>query len=726
LSPGAFFKYDQRATHNLFSLDAYLDKYGQDPDGFFDLRRNMEEFDDWTIDVPFGRETVQILCCPEDRVCQSAECTAGRTLCEQCWVPVCQLCYSHAAAETPTLPPPSLANDMMIFYAPEELYENGGLTVMEMICASPCLTSMICFSMEVKYGNMFDSTLHMQRHRVGARGNATTFLLPWESLLAELGRLEEEGTSQGKGPDLPRTGKDLAYVVQVLLKTNDEDKRDNLKDFVFQAQVNRQKVINLILGMKRRGHRAFMHVDEEAVKKKAQQLPVQGVPPELISLLPNDNAYDKLRAQKAATPVEGMKGTPAEAGVVIDTERPNAVVLERSSLEDGDLKIRRGNVLRAFGEGLLGPGRTEVKRSKTGAHEQEVQSHAKQKVAHDSLNCRWRQHCLLQLSAMMLSKADLQHFVCTYANADDCINFLDAPADHSWKLRGDLRDLPCEAHNVRFAMTAGSDMQPQFKPWYFGVAFAFLFKYCTGMPDMPEWSAECRHRRKAHAPRVDLAMWVKLMTRRVEQQVKRDWLLGFTMGNVLFRSMLNQCRTIYSYENVRRDDGSMGFTAAELEAGAISICQALDGHYKDLDGKLKKVNGDFTKVKYGVNLKEAGRRLLQNLEHTSRQLKGTMEVRKIMRYETNAGRVRRGVPIFVTFSPDEKHNVPMGAVQKCFSVSRQQCPFRFVSFSAQDCCFSYCAQFFKFKSTYAFSLLGTCFLLTHTVGVFGRKPVMVC
>ena len=34
-----------------------------------------------------------------------------------------------------------------------------------------------------------------------------------------------------------------------------------------------------------------------------------------------------------------------------------------------------------------------------------------------------------------------------------------------------------------------------------------------------------------------------------------------------------------------------------------------------------------------------------------------MEVRKMMRYETNADRVRRGVPIFVTWSPDEKNNV---------------------------------------------------------------------
>ena len=54
---------------------------------------------------------------------------------------------------------------------------------MEMICASPCVTAMTCFSMEVKFGHMLDSQLHMQRHRVGARGNATTFLLPWEAIL---------------------------------------------------------------------------------------------------------------------------------------------------------------------------------------------------------------------------------------------------------------------------------------------------------------------------------------------------------------------------------------------------------------------------------------------------------------------------------------------------------------------------------------------------------------
>ena len=47
------------------------------------------------------------------------------------------------------MPPGALVNDLMIFYAPRELYTKN-VTILEMICASPCLTSMICFSLEKK------------------------------------------------------------------------------------------------------------------------------------------------------------------------------------------------------------------------------------------------------------------------------------------------------------------------------------------------------------------------------------------------------------------------------------------------------------------------------------------------------------------------------------------------------------------------------------------------
>ena len=52
----------------------------------------------------------------------------------------------------------------------------------------------------------------------------------------------------------------------------------------------------------------------------------------------------------------------------------------------------------------------------------------------------------------------------------------------------------------RLAVSTGNMMIEQFEPWYFGVAFPFIFKYCTGMPDMPAWTKATRYRRKDDAP----------------------------------------------------------------------------------------------------------------------------------------------------------------------------------------------------------------------------------
>ena len=65
---------------------------------------------------------------------------------------------------------------------------------MELICASVCFTSMICFTLEKKYRKeaVMDTLTHMPRHHVGARGNATSFPLPWEKLLQDLQRIDRK------------------------------------------------------------------------------------------------------------------------------------------------------------------------------------------------------------------------------------------------------------------------------------------------------------------------------------------------------------------------------------------------------------------------------------------------------------------------------------------------------------------------------------------------------
>ena len=50
--------------------------------------------------------------------------------------------------------------------------------------------------------------VHMQRHTVGMRGNATSFPMPWLEILRMLKNVDEPLQS-GVQPDLPNSGEDL-------------------------------------------------------------------------------------------------------------------------------------------------------------------------------------------------------------------------------------------------------------------------------------------------------------------------------------------------------------------------------------------------------------------------------------------------------------------------------------------------------------------------------------
>ena len=140
---------------------------------------------------------------------------------------------------------------MMIYYAPTELYKLNA-TVMEMICASVCITSMICFTLEKTFRShrLFDEEAHANPFRMAARGNATSFPLPWHDLLQQLHKNDDDASAQHRVV-LPRTGEDLANVVSVLLKTCDaKDSDKDLARLVHQAIVRRDVVVQLILSMK--------------------------------------------------------------------------------------------------------------------------------------------------------------------------------------------------------------------------------------------------------------------------------------------------------------------------------------------------------------------------------------------------------------------------------------------------------------------------------------------
>lgn len=165
----------------------------------------------------------------------------GKMLCEKCWLPICADCATHLT--NAELPPLSYANDMWTGYGLERIYRQN-VTAIELLCASPCLTSMVLMSMESKYKQeanvaIFDEKAHMARHRYGARGNLITFPLPVEELLQKL----QEHLAPTEVPDaLPRSGKQLCDVFRVILKTNKTGKTTDqeIKTLIHQARVRRQ------------------------------------------------------------------------------------------------------------------------------------------------------------------------------------------------------------------------------------------------------------------------------------------------------------------------------------------------------------------------------------------------------------------------------------------------------------------------------------------------------
>ena len=169
-------------------------------------------------------------------------------VCEGCELPICSKCKtSLSKGELPAL---ALANDMFTGYVPRSLVEQK-ITVMEAICASPCVTTLLCMTMEARYNNNakqeaqaaepLNANAHMARHLFGARGNALTFPLPLEDLFVAL-QGNQQDLDEGKPLQLPRVGTELAHVARVLLKTNKEGatSEKEIKALIQQAIVRRK------------------------------------------------------------------------------------------------------------------------------------------------------------------------------------------------------------------------------------------------------------------------------------------------------------------------------------------------------------------------------------------------------------------------------------------------------------------------------------------------------
>ncbi|CAE7598782.1 unnamed protein product [Symbiodinium sp. CCMP2592] len=530
--------------HETLSIDKYLERY-DDLGGGVSLK-DVANFDDWTVTVPgFGN----ILCCPEDHRCHAnPQHPTQHTLCEHCEVPICSDCAQHLSKGE--LPPLSLCNDMWTGYSPARLHEQK-VTVMEMICASPCVTTLICMSMEARHrseGTTLDEKAQNAGHRLGARGNALTFPLPWEDLLRSLQAHDAQvakeqrqaagvnGPETAAMPSFPRAGKALGDVVRVLLKTNKTGKTSEaeIKTLLHQATVRREVVVNLILDMQRLGHPAFQHLREAAVREAAEQLPEGSVPPEVLKVIcglsEEDETAHKLQPQKAAAPTDAPEQDTQRAGAIFADQRARAVVPEGYSQDRED-------------------------------------QHA---VATAALN---------DLEDQLRSKTE--------------------------------NDKILETMEVR----TGNIFVDQFQPYYFATAFSFCFAHGTACPDVQNSQAAPsnderqkgrRRSRNPTAPQVQIHEWAAAMQRRVETQFRRDWTFGFTLWNYLFRTMVNTQQNAFMYSVPDENNGLRQLTSQEITGGMKQIQQLLSkGQYLDVNNQVKAIKGDLGKVRFAPEISQA-------------------------------------------------------------------------------------------------------------------------
>ena len=77
----------------------------------------------------------------------------------------------------------------------------------------------------------------------------------------------------------------------------------------------------------------------EHVHERAKQLPEDGVPPEIIRFLPQNNQDDKMHPQKHATP-QPRHRTEAETIHNMSVLKPNGVVNEKSSHDQMDINAQ--------------------------------------------------------------------------------------------------------------------------------------------------------------------------------------------------------------------------------------------------------------------------------------------------------------------------------------------------------------------------------------------------
>ncbi|CAK0873882.1 unnamed protein product [Prorocentrum cordatum] len=185
------------------------------------------------------------------------------------------------------------------------------------------------------------------------------------------------------------------------------------------------------------------------------------------------------------------------------------------------------------------------------------------------------------------------------------------------------------------------------------IAFPHTLPWQSGGPDFTRsWrnGADAAHRRRAvgrpeevqNRPSVSMGMWLAGMSRRVEHQIRSDWLFIPGMRNVHFRFLGITARLGSKVRKYKDEDGS-AFTER--------LTTAVRGLHN-----LRPIAGNLTVLHMAHGLDTTQKQIVHNMRSVTSTLAGTQELRRRMGHVFQSGAIGYGHGLFITISPNEKQS----------------------------------------------------------------------
>ena len=192
----------------------------------------------------------------------------------------------------------------------------------------------------------------------------------------------------------------------------------------------------------------------------------------------------------------------------------------------------------------------------------------------------------------------------------------------------------------------------QWNSAYVSKAFPFSIPRPVSGADFPNRPA---NRRKGDAPHVSPWVFSKALAARVEECVRNDWILVPANRNLTVKWDALCGNEVACKHNVDKNKAG-NVHAAELSDAAGKLYHKLaNGHWWD-GKKRRKINHDFSKLKYATDLSDLEKKLVRDLSFLSQKFADTQEVRLLMNHALFGARIEYGDPLFLTVSPSASHS----------------------------------------------------------------------